>query len=180
MKYKEESNFEQSRGKLLYKSKTPINTIIIIAIFLIDMVFIYLFFEGLYLLIESLIALDFPEYILPIIIYMLSMAFSGFLSSIFTYVIVRRFITYLFIYEKGIEIRKTSLFPLKFKKFYISYGQITKVEIAEIEIKKGQHPKKILIIRQTDGSAIRLLYTEIEDLEETKNLILKYRYQTFH
>ena len=180
MEYKEESNFEQSRGKLLHKSKTPINTIIIIAIFLIDMVFIYLFFEGLYLLIESLIALDFPEYILPIIIDIVSMIFSGFLSLIFTYVIVRRFLTYLFIYKKGIEIRKTSLFPLKFKKFYISYEQITKVEIAEIEIKKGQHPKKILSIRQTDGSTIILLYTEIGDLEEAKNLILKYRDQTFH
>jgi len=180
MKYKEESNIEQSRGKLLYKSKTPINTINIIVIFLFDMVFIFLIFESLYLFIESLIALDFPEYILPIIIYMLSMAFSGFLSLIFTYVIVRRFLIYLFIYEKGIEIRKTSLLPLKFKKFYISYEQITKVEIAEFKIKKGQYLKNILIIRQTDGSAIRLLYTEIEDLEEAKNLILKYRYQTFH
>ena len=106
MKYKEESNIEQSRGKLLYKSKTPINTINIIVIFLFDMVFIFLIFESLYLFIESLIALDFPEYILPIIIYMLSMAFSGFLSLIFTYVIFEDFLNIYSYMKKELKFEK--------------------------------------------------------------------------
>ena len=173
MKYKKESNFDQSRGKLLYKSKTPINPIPIIAIVLLDILLIFFLFESLFLLIDSLISLDFPESIFPFILSIVGMAFSGFISYIFTHVIVRKFLTFLFIYENGIEIRKTSLFPLKFKKFYISNDQITNVEITEVQTKNGRYHRRILNVHQTDGSVIRLLNTEVKDLEEAKNLILK-------
>ncbi len=157
-----------NKGRLVFKSKTPRKTLNIVLYVIIDMVLIYFFSDSLYLLF-TLVNLNPSEYLTVIVLSLLPMIICSSLSFILTYAIIRKFLVYLFIFERGIEIREVSLIPLSFKKEYLPYVTITNVEIRRV-----QPSNQEFFVHRIKGKSTVLNEHVISiNLEEVKNIILK-------
>lgn len=124
----------------------------------------------LYLLIITLIYKQFLESILLIIYSASGIILSGLLSSMFLYLILWHFFTYFYIYENGIEIRKTTFYPLRIKRDFIPYDKIT-----EVEIRSSSLNLKTLCIFVKNRDPYKLTEYEVIDLQEAKDLLLKFK-----
>ncbi|MFX1314294.1 MAG: hypothetical protein ACFE9T_00390 [Promethearchaeota archaeon] len=88
----------------------------------------------------------------------------------FLYLILWHFFTYFYIYENGIEIRKTTFYPLRIKRDFIPYDKIT-----EVEIRSSSLNLKTLCIFVKNRDPYKLTEYEVIDLQEAKDLLLKFK-----
>ena len=158
----------ENKGRIVYKSKTPKPRMRLVIYTILAITFDYFFIHLLLFFILFLIHVPFPDTLLPSIWFLLGLAVFGFSGLINTSLVILKFITYLKIFENGIEVRLISIIPPKYKNMYISYEEITKVEII-----KDKFGIEDIAIHTIDKEPYKLSQYHIDDLKEAKSLILK-------
>jgi len=161
-----------TKGRIVYKSKTRKSRKGLLLYIIFAIIFDYFFIQLLWFFILILTHVPFPDSLLPSVWFLFGLIPTGLLGLSFTLLVILKFITFLKIYENGIEIRLISVIPPKWKKIYISYAKITKVEL--IKDKFGSEDIYFYI---TDREPYKLSEYHIDDLKKTRNLILKNKSQ---
>jgi len=128
MKKNNNSSIEENKGKLVFKSKTPKKFTRLMIILFIDLLALTGIVAAVYLFVNVLMFIDYPNSLFPSIVYGLGMIVFVFFFYILTMLILREFWTYLMVYENGIEILVTHPLPFEYKREFISFENIISIK----------------------------------------------------
>lgn len=157
----------QNKGNLIYTSKTPKNLKRLTILCSLDILFIGIFGYFLYALIIYATSIESIVTFFTRLYLILGMIICIFLSLIFTYLILRHFFSHLYIYENGIEIRLPGIIYFELKREFISYK-----DISNVELKRDQNYPDTLYIEVKSKVPYELSEFAIDDLEKARELIL--------
>lgn len=167
MKITIKSSINQNKGKMVLKSKTPRKFTRLMILSFIDLLAVTGIVAAVYLFVNVLMFIDYPNSLFPSIIYGLGMLVFGFFFYILTMLILREFWTYLMVYENGIEILVTHPLPFEYKREFISFENIISIkkEIDDFNI-------ETLYIYVKNKEPYELDEFELINLNDIKDLIM--------
>ncbi|MFX1488324.1 MAG: hypothetical protein ACFFBI_04195 [Promethearchaeota archaeon] len=169
------SIFYENTGKIIFKSKIKKKIKRLIIFIFLTIVSLAGVIAAIVLCITSIIYLKLPLVLFPSLFYGLFAVLCGIVVYFFTMLSLREFFTFLIIYEKGISILVTHLFPFEYKREYISFENII-----DVKFEKDRFGIDILVIYIKNRDPYELDEFQAIDLNNVKNLILQNKVNYFN
>ncbi|MFX1345365.1 MAG: hypothetical protein ACFFBC_06895 [Promethearchaeota archaeon] len=169
MQVDNESKNNINKGKLIFKSKTLRKRKRVVILSIIDFIFISCFITIIYLTINVFIYFEFPDTIIASLFFILGFIIFGTLGYIFTLLIIREYLTFLTIYETGIDVLILKFIPYSLNRKFIAFK-----EIVDIKIEKNFFNLETLYIQTNQEVTYTLDIYDVCDLEKAMDLIMNY------